>query len=185
MTSTANVLLNFSKGDKTAFDEIYAQYSAACYGICIRFSRCREDANDILQETFVKVYSNMKKYDISVPIEPWLKRITRNAALDYIKANYKYVLKEEESYFEEKGSTTDEVEFEDTASLMQNILENLQKMPDGYRTVFNLYFIENLTHKEIGEYLSVSENTSKTQLMNAKKFMKKLLETQKEMSHGI
>jgi RNA polymerase sigma-70 factor, ECF subfamily len=185
MISNEQILVDFSKGDTKAFNEIYAHYAPACYGICMRYSRCREDANDILQEAFVKVYSNMKKYDTSAPIEPWLKKITRNTALDYISSAYKYVLKDEEKYFEDKNNTDDDIDFDDQNDLMQNILANLQKMPDGYRIVFNLYYIENLTHKEIGEYLKISENTSKTQLMHSKKFMKNLLETQKIASYGI
>jgi RNA polymerase sigma-70 factor (ECF subfamily) len=108
--------------------------------------------------------------------------VTRNTALDYIKKTYKYELKENDVYFDEKETLTDDEN--ESQNRMDQILTCLQQLPDGYRMVFNLFYIDNLTHKEIGTFLNISENTSKTQLMNAKKYMQKLLNEQKELSYG-
>lgn len=182
MDKTQQLLIDFSKGSRNAFDEVYKRYAPMLYGLCMRYARCKDDANDMLQESFIKIHANMTNYQPQQSIEPWLKVVTRNTALDYIKKTYKYELKENDVYFDEKETLTDDEN--ESQNKMDQILACLQQLPDGYRMVFNLFYIDNLTHKEIGTFLNISENTSKTQLMNAKKYMQKLLNEQKEMSYG-
>lgn len=171
------VLVDFTKGEKYAFDEIYSSYASGMYGICLRYTRCEDDAKDVLQEAFIKVYSNQKQYDVKSPIGAWIKTITINTALTYIKKTYRYQLHEDDAYFDELVWENDEpVKTED---LKLKLLSILNRLPDGYRVVFNLYTIDNLTHKEIAEHLGISESTSKTQYFKAKKFIQKILESEK------
>lgn len=171
------VLIDFAKGKRYAFDEIYSSYASGMYGICLRYTRCEEDARDVLQETFIKVFSNQKQYKTDHPIGAWIKAITINTALSFIKKNYKYELHEDESVFDELVWDTDDSS--NTSDLKMRLLAVLNKLPDGYRIVFNLFTVDNLTHKEIAEHLGISENTSKTQYFKAKKFIQKILESEK------
>ncbi len=177
MVITEQVLVDFTKGKKYAFDVIYSSYAAGMYSICLRYTRCEDDAQDVLQEAFIKVYKNQSQYQLSSPIGAWIKSITINTALTYIQKMYKYQLHEDEKVFDEL--VWEEEPTVDVEELRAKLMQILNKLPEGYRLVFNLYAIENLSHKEIAEYLGISENTSKTQYFKAKKFIQKILESEK------
>lgn len=174
---TQDILHKFQKGDRKAYDAVYAAFSAAMYGVCLRYTRCADDAQDVLQEAFIRIYKNCGLYAADKPLAAWIKTITINCALTYIKQHYRFELKEDESYFDAQHET--EWAQEDQQRLKQQLLGILTKLPDGYRTVFNLFVIENLTHKEIAEYLEISESTSKTQYFKAKKMIQQLLEQER------
>lgn len=178
---TEEVLNDFRKGEKYAYDLIYKAYAKAMFGICLRYTRCKDDAQDILQEAFIKVYVHREKFQSNQSIGAWIKTITINSALSYIKQNYKFILVENEMTFDE--IQTEQEEPKDLKEMQQKLLGILNQLPDGYRTVFNLYVIDNLTHKEIAEYLEISENTSKSQLFKAKKMIQAIVEKEK-MSYG-
>lgn len=164
----------FIKGNKKAFDRVYEKYAPSMFGICIRYSNCRDDAQEILQESFIKVYENRKKMNPQLPLEPWIKTITIRTAINFLKSQKRMVLKENEDFFEvPQESPMQENEMRDEKSLL---LKLLTEMPPGYRTVFNLFVLDNLTHKEIAEYLEISEGASKSQLAKAKNWIKISLE---------
>jgi RNA polymerase sigma-70 factor (ECF subfamily) len=176
---TSDIVIGFSKGEKAAFDKIYAAFSASMFGVCIRYARCRDDAQDMLQESFIKLYNARESVNPELPIAPWIKTITIRTALNYIQKNYSIILIDNELKFDQ---AIFEVENElDKQALMDKLLKILQQLPDGYRTVFNLYTIDNLTHKEIAEYLSISEGTSKSQYFKAKKMIHELLAVEKQV----
>jgi RNA polymerase sigma-70 factor (ECF subfamily) len=176
---TSDIVIGFSKGEKAAFDKIYAAFSASMFGVCLRYARCRDDAQDMLQESFIKLYNARESVNPEMPIAPWIKTITIRTALNYIQKNYSIVLIDNELKFDQ---AIFEVENElDKQALMDKLLKILQQLPDGYRTVFNLYTIDNLTHKEIAEYLSISEGTSKSQYFKAKKMIHELLAVEKQV----
>jgi RNA polymerase sigma-70 factor (ECF subfamily) len=176
---TKEIVIGFSKGEKAAFDKIYAAFSASMFGVCLRYARCRDDAQDMLQESFIKLYNSRESINIDMPIAPWLKTITIRTALNYIKKNYSNILVENELKFDKAiMDVEDEV---DKQELMEKLIKILQQLPDGYRTVFNLYTIDNLTHKEIADYLSISEGTSKSQYFKAKKMIQELLAVEKQL----
>lgn len=174
---TKDIEEQFVKGNRKAFDAVYAAYSAAMFGVCLRYTRCKDDAQDVLQEVFIRVYKNCGQYSLDKPLAAWIKTITINCALTYIKQNYKFVLHEEETYFDEQHEMT--IDSDDQELMRKKLMLILNRLPDGYRTVFNLFVIENLTHKEIAEHLDISENTSKTQFFKAKKMIQQLLEAEK------
>lgn len=174
---TNEVQEQFKKGDRKAFDAVYAAFSAAMYGVCLRYTRCGDDAQDVLQEAFIRIYKSCGQYSLDKPLAAWIKTITINCALTYIKRNYRFELHEEDTFFDEQQEP--EYDPEDREELRKHLLSVLNKLPDGYRTVFNLFVIENLTHKEIAEHLDISESTSKTQYFKAKKMIQQLLESEK------
>lgn len=177
---TRDVIEAFIEGKKDGFDKIYEAYSPGMFVISLRYTRCNDDAQDVLQEAFIKVYNHRDKYDIERPIGAWIKTITIRTALNYIKENYKFQLTDDESYFD--GVIPMDPLEDDNQDLKTKLIAVLNKLPDGYRTVFNLYTIDNLTHKEIASYLGVKEGTSKSQYAKAKKMIKLLLQTERVAS---
>lgn len=174
---TKEVLTKFTQGDKGAFDSIYTAYSPGMFGICLRYTRCADDAQDVLQDSFIKLYNSREKFDVNLAIGAWIKTITIRTALNYIKENYRWVLTDDEMKFDQSVlDNENEIEY---TELKNKLLLLLQKLPDGYRTVFNLYTVDNLTHKEIAEHLNISEGTSKSQYFKAKKMIALLLEEEK------
>lgn len=174
---TNDILEQFKKGDRKAFDAVYAAFSAAMFGVCLRYTRCHDDAQDVLQEAFIRIYRSSDQYTPGKPLAAWIKTIVINAALTYIKVNYRFELHEDDAFFDEQQEIS--VPAEDSEQLKRHLLHILNELPDGYRTVFNLFVIENLTHKEIAEHLGVSENTSKTQYFKARRMIHQLLESKK------
>lgn len=176
---TPEVIESFVRGEKKGFDVIYGAYSSGMYSICLRYVRCADDANDVLQETFIKIYENRAKFDISKEIGPWIKTITIRTALNYIKTNYKWTLTDDDYTFDSAQIDSAQENMSEANDLKRKLKLALEQLPDGYRTVFTLYTIDNLTHKEIAEYLGISEGTSKSQYSKAKKMIKQLLTTEK------
>lgn len=171
------VLIKFVEGDKVAFDKIYADYSSGMFGICLRYTRCRDDAQDVLQDSFIKLYQTRERFNPELSIGAWIKTITIRTALNYIKDHYRLVLTDNDLKFDQ--IVIEEESEIDNRELKERLLQLLQQLPDGYRTVFNLYTIDNLTHKEIAEHLNISEGTSKSQYFKAKKMIQVLLESEK------
>ncbi|AEA44455.1 RNA polymerase sigma factor [Fluviicola taffensis] len=164
----------FIKGNKKAFDGVYEKYSPSMFGICMRYANCRDDAQEILQETFIKVYLNREKMNPQLPIGPWIKTITIRTAINFLKTQKRMILTENEDFFEAPHEWfLPEKDPKDQKNLL---LKLMSEMPPGYRTVFNLFVLDNLTHKEIAEYLDISEGASKSQLAKAKNWIKINLE---------
>lgn len=164
----------FIKGNKKAFDGVYAKYAPSMFGICIRYANCRDDAQEILQETFIKIYENRGKANPALPLGPWIKTITIRTAINFLKTQKRMVLTEKEDFFESPPElfVPEDTEKDQKAALLKLLTE----MPSGYRTVFNLFVLDNLTHKEIAEYLEITEGTSKSQLAKAKNWIKVTIE---------
>lgn len=168
------LIKKFIKGNKRAFDTLYAQYCDAMYTICLRYTKNEDEAADILQDAFIKIYEKRELFDPQYQIGAWIKRIVINEAINHYRQNKKFELVEDEGFFEEEE--TIELSIDEKQDVKEILNQILDELPDGYRMVFNLYVFENLTHNEIAEYLKVSPNTSKTQLSKARKMIKRKLE---------
>jgi RNA polymerase sigma-70 factor (ECF subfamily) len=159
------------KGNSRAQKAFYDQYAPKMYGVALRYARDRDEANDILQEGFVKVFGNLASFRNEGSLEGWVRRTIVNTAINYYKKNAKHHHPADMDVvmiFEE----SDVVSIVDQMSA-DELMEKINDLPDGYRTVFNLNVIEGYTHKEIGDMLDISENTSKSQLARAKSYLKK------------
>lgn len=176
---TPNEIEEFRDGKKAAFDNIYAAFSPWLYGICLRYTRCEADAQDVLQETFIRVFEARKSVDAQKIIAPWLKTIAIHCALNYIRSSYKYVPQGDECFKDDFVEELDD-KTEWYAEKKERLLDALQKLPDGYRLIFGLYAIDQLTHREIGNYLGVSEGTSKSQYAKAKMKLIEILTIEKQ-----
>jgi RNA polymerase sigma factor (sigma-70 family) len=150
-----------------AFDQLYRRYSPVLWGICLRYGGCQESAEDILQDAFLTIINKIEAYRFEGSFEGWMKKITVNTAINYLRKQKRQVT----SDIENDVSNTPISEDIDVVSKLneQEILDCIRKLPDGYRTVFNLYVIEGYKHKEIAELLGISEVTSRTQFSKARK----------------
>lgn len=149
-------------------------------GVCLRYAQNQAEAEDILQDGFVKVYSNIHKYQPYGSFEGWVRRIFVNTAIEYYRQRRRFVISDielENTDFEFKEDVVDSMS-------AQEILKLISKMPDGYRMVFNMYAIEGFSHKEIAEELSISIGTSKSQYSRARTYLQKMLAAQETTEIG-
>ena len=171
--STDRLKQKFIRGNKRAFDKIYADYSEAMYSICLRYTKNTDEAADILQDAFIKIYEKRNLFNPEMSLGAWIKRIVINEAINHYRVNKRFDLVEDDTYFDEEEAP---IEIGESVNIKEVLLQVLNELPDGYRTVFNMYVFDNLKHQEIADYLGVSINTSKTQLAKARKMIQRMLE---------
>jgi len=158
------------KNDRRAQKVLFEKYSPKMFGVCKRYVKNREDAEDILIEGMYKVMANIKSFKSNGSFEGWIRRIVVNEALMFLRKKHNFRLTIEISNVEIKTNVSAQDRLQE-----QDILNLLGKLPTGYRTIFNLYVIEGYKHREIAEILGISINTSKSQLILAKKRLQGLL----------
>lgn len=152
------------KREVKAQKAFYQYFSSNMYAVCLRYSNAKEDAKDILQDGFVKVFSKLDQYTGKGSLEGWMKRIFINTALEHYRVNKVY---QQQSDVDEAYSVSvKSVALEQITQ--KEILQLLNQMAPGYRTVLNMYVIEGYSHAEIAEILGISEGTSKSQLSRAR-----------------
>jgi RNA polymerase sigma-70 factor (ECF subfamily) len=166
------IIKGCKKGDKVAQESLYTLFANRMMGLCRRYSKNREEAEDIFQDGFVKVFGGISSLSSSEKLEPWLKRIFVNTAITYYHKNKKHY-----NHFD-----SEELDISQTHSLdaierlsQQELLVFVNELPEGYRMVFNLYVMEGFKHNEISKMLNISTGTSKSQLSKAKAMLKKQL----------
>lgn len=153
---------------KSKFQQVlYTRFAPVMKGVCIRYSDTIEEAEDILQDGFIKVYLNLKNFRLDGSLEGWVRRIMVNTALNYYRA------KKKSSYhanIDEIVESVEDVRIDNYDKLNTKVLlKMIEELPPGYRMVFNMFEIEGYSHKEIAEELNVSVNTSKSQLLKARR----------------
>jgi RNA polymerase sigma-70 factor (ECF subfamily) len=159
------------RGDRRIQQELYARFAPKMYGVCLRYAGNAEEAEDILQEGFIKVFRKISSYRGEGSFEGWIRRIFVNTAIEHFrKKTYLQPITEyEESTVEGKYlSVLDNLAEKD-------IIRLVQQLSPGYRTVFNMYVVEGYTHRQIAENLGISEGTSKSQLSRAKIILQDLV----------
>lgn len=162
------------KNNRRAQKTLYQTYASRFLGICLRYAKDRQEAEDVLQEGFVKIFNRIGQYSGTGSFEGWLKRIMINTAI----TNYRQNLKRYNQVAVESLPEEDtEVGADDFEYTYEELLRVVQSLPAGYRMVFNLFAIEGYQHKEIAEMLGIDVATSKSQYSRARKLLqKKLLE---------
>ena len=158
--------------DRQMQELLYKNYASKMYSVCLRYSGHTEDANDLLQEGFIKVYKNLSKFRGEGSFEGWIRRIFVNTSIEHYrkKVNLYNVSEVHENNVEDTDLT-----ILDTLAA-KDIIALVNELSPGYKTVFNMHIIEGYSHKEIAEMLGITEGTSKSQLARAKGVLKKSLE---------
>ncbi len=167
------------KGNRQAQQELYKRYYGTMMGICYRYSNNAEDAKDLLQDGFVKVFSNLKNYNFKGSLEGWIRRIMVNTAIDFYRKNKNVFFVDDESGYILETSKVESASSIYSQFGVEEIMVAIQSLTPAYKAVFNLYAIEGYQHKEIAEKLNISEGTSKSNLSKAKRNLKILLSKDK------
>ena len=159
------------KGKTTAQESLFSLLSPMLLGICLRYAKDSSEAQDFLQESFIKIFKNLGQFEFKGSFEGWAKRITINTCLYNLKKNGPILEDLDIVDLEVNNSIPDVIEQLSATELLHSI----NQLPDGYRMVFNLYAIEGMSHKEISEQLDIKESTSRSQLVKARKFLKDVI----------
>ena len=161
-------------GDKISQFALVKKFSGMLLTVCRRYARDDAMAQDLVQDTFIMIFSNIKKYKATGSFEAWMRRIAINCSLQMIGRSYFKNEKNVETFTQSHlEANSDPQIFSQLAT--EEILKLIQSLPDGYRTVLNLYIIEGFSHQEIAEALDISINTSRSQLLRARKSLIKMM----------
>lgn len=169
--SLDELIHNCKKGDRKAQAQLYRKYAAVLFGICLKYSRNKTEAEDSLHDSFMTIYEKIGQYKSKGSFEGWMKRITVNTVLQkYRKEEHLNIVNE---------NTEEEVTVDSSFSEigLQTLLGYIRELPNKYRTTFNLYVLDGYTHKEIGELLGTTTGTSKSNLARARMLLKEKIET--------
>ena len=161
------------KGNAKAQRLLFDKFSQKMLGVCLRYTKSQDEAEDALQEGFVKAFSKLKDFSNQGSLEGWIRRIMVNTSLDAIRKNTKFM----------KDVSIDTVDYqignEDfivEGLNAEDLMKLINSMPDGYKVIFNMFAIEGYSHQEISTTLGISESTSKSQYMRAKGYLRNRLE---------
>lgn len=162
--SESDLIAGCIDGNRRMQEELYNRFSAKMYAVCLRYAGNTQEAEDILQEGFIKIFKKLSTFRGDGSFEGWVRRIFVNTAIEHFRRK-KYL-----QPVTEKEESTIEGDYLNVLDGLaeRDIIELIQDLSPGYRTVFNMYVIEGYTHKEIGDIMGISEGTSKSQLSRAK-----------------
>lgn len=171
MTDEA-MLIGCLNNKAPAQQELYNKYSSRMLAVCYRYARNRDDAEDMLQEGFIKVFTQIRQFRNEGPLEGWIRKVMVHTCINILKKNKKF--SESVDIIFARGIKINE---EDVPSVLQakQIIEYIRMMPAGYRTVLNLYAIEGYSHREIAELLEIEESTSRSQYTRARAMLEDIL----------
>ncbi len=180
-TPESDLIKGCMEGNRRLQEELYSRFSPRMYAVCLRYAGNAEEAEDILQESFIKVFKKLDSFRSEGSFEGWVRRIFVNTAIEHFRRK-RYLMpvtEKEENTIEGKYiSVLDELAEKD-------ILALVQELSPGYRTVFNMYVVEGYTHKEIADMLGISEGTSKSQLSRAKVILQNMVRTFIDKQRGV
>ena len=166
--------------DRRAQKALYDQYAPILFAICRRYVKHTEDAEDVLLESLYKIMSRINRYNGKGSFEGWMKRITINEALMFLRKKHNFHLNVEAVAYQLSDPSPDAID----GLFEQDLLDTLDALPVGYRTIFNLYVIEGYKHREIAQKLDISINTSKSQLIQAKRKLAELIKKNQVANTG-
>lgn len=156
------------KNNRAAQKQLYNQYADVMLGVCYRYTKSLADAEDVLQEGFIRVFKNLHQYKYEGELGAWIRRVMVTTALNYLKRNARY----------QSDLAFDKIEMhpvsDDNPEMLLNTKELaslIQQLPTGYQTIFNLYAVEGYSHVEVGELLGIADGTSRSQYARARALM--------------
>jgi len=166
MMSDRQIIEGCARNDRKAQQELYNRYSHFLLGVCLRYASDKAEAEDILQDSLLKIYFNIKDYSGTGSFIGWLRKIAVNTAITHYHKHlkFRYHVDIEDYVSAESGASS----FEEDLFTSDELFRVLNELPAGYRMVFNLYAVEGYKHKEIAKMLDIDTNTSKSQYSRAK-----------------
>ena len=168
-----HILSLFRKGHQQAMDELYMEYADYLTGVCARYISDEDTMKDVLQESFIKIFTQIHKFEYrgKGSLKAWLTKVVVNEALMHLLKNKTILVPLQESNISDLPDEEPDVENLGTDVLFSFI----QKLPDGYRAVFNLFVVEGKSHKEIAEILHIQPTTSASQFLRARKLLAEMI----------
>lgn len=152
--------------------QLYLYLAPKIYGVCLKYASDKDEAKDNMQEIFIIIFNNLRQYEGKVKIDFWAKKIAINYNIRQFNEKKKIVFQNETDQLEDQIDEDTEEDFNYT---QDELLQFIQELPDQYRIVFNLFVLDDYSHKAIAEMLNISENTSKSNLSRAKGILRKKL----------
>ncbi len=175
------ILTGCIKGESSAQKKLFDSYSRMMLGVCNRYATCIEEAEDIMQEGFVKIFLNVKEFKGEGSLVAWMRRIMINTAITHYHKMRKH--RYHDDLDEVRETKFEDHQWEESEFTKEELYNVIQRMPDGYRMVFNLYAVEGYKHREIAEILEIDENTSKSQYSRARRWLQERLIKIKESEY--
>lgn len=170
--SPEELLQKSLRGDRKSQEKLYRQFYGFAMSVCVRYTQSRDEALEIVNDSFLKVFTKGDQYDSKYPFKAWFRRIIVNTALDFYRSQQKH-------YFHENIEEAYEVSSNDSSPLSQlnheEIIMLIQRLPSGYKMVFNLFVIDGFSHEEISNQLGISVGTSKSNLSRAREALRKMI----------
>jgi RNA polymerase sigma factor (sigma-70 family) len=169
VTNLEDCIRKCSKGDRRAQTALYDHFAPKMYGICLRYSKDTTEAEDNLQEGFIRIFTKIDQYGYKGSFEGWMRRIMVNTSLEKFRKNSHLYPVEDILIYEGASFAEDTI----SGISAEDLLKMVQKLPPRYKMVFNLYAIEGYSHQEIGQMMNISEGTSKSNLSRARVILQK------------
>ncbi|MCW3805972.1 RNA polymerase sigma factor [Plebeiibacterium marinum] len=180
MENLEDIIKRCQKNNSKAQRLLYDTFSPWLFGVCLQYCKDRTEAEDNLQEGFIKIYTNIKKYRFEGSFEGWMRRIVVNTIIESFRKKHPvYFVESLENIVKDEPADT-----ENTVEVInpKELLSMIEELPPKYKLVFNLYAMEGLSHQEISEVLGISTGTSKSNLSRARKILKDKLAVKKNDS---
>jgi RNA polymerase sigma factor (sigma-70 family) len=168
-----NLIERCRAGEREAFYKIYKLYSKAMYNVSFRIIGREDDAEDVLQESFISAFKNLQNYRAESSFGSWMKKIVVNKAINVLNKRKMEALPDHEDW--DVAEEEEPVEY-GSGLTVESVKRAIEQLPDGYRSVLSLYLLEGYDHQEIAEIMGITESTSKSQLNRAKSKLRDLLE---------
>jgi RNA polymerase sigma factor (sigma-70 family) len=169
----ATLIIECVNGNARAQRLLFDKFASKMFSVCLRYAKNEEQAEDVLQDGFVKVFGKLKDFKSEGSLEGWIRRIMVNTALDQIRKNNKQL---GDTNIDDVGYKIENNDFIVEKMIAEDLMKMVQAMPDGYKVVFNMFAIEGYSHGEIADTLGISENTSKSQYSRARAYLRERLE---------
>ena len=157
------------KGNPKAQKALFDNFAPKMFSVCLRYMKKSDEAEDVLQDSFVKIFQKLSDFKNEGVLEGWIRRIVVNSCLDQIRKNSKFL---NDIQAEEVEYKLDQNSFIAENLMAEELMNLIQKMPDGYRLVFNMFAIEGFSHQEIASQLGITESTSKSQYLRARAYLR-------------
>ncbi|GLU56273.1 RNA polymerase sigma factor [Dyadobacter frigoris] len=175
------LVIGCQQRNRVAQKQLYDVFGGKLFAICLRYTKNRNDAEDVLQDAFIKIYENISTFRNDSPLEYWLRSIAVNTALNHLR-QHKYLKQLDDIDTHENGLAGKEITLADFQ--WQQLLEFIKELPIGCQTIFNLYAIEGYQHNEIAQKLGISEGTSKSQYSRARTLLQEKLNKETRFDDG-
>jgi RNA polymerase sigma factor (sigma-70 family) len=174
LTETDKIIKGCLNGDRRDQELLYRRYSPRLYGACLQYTGNDEEARDVLQEGFIKIFSSLAQYKNEGSFEGWMRRIIVNTALEKYRRRFSLYRVDDIDSVDESETSPDTGDY--TGLEVEDMLELIRTLPPKYRMVFNLYAIEGYSHKEISALMNITEGTSKSNLSRGRAILQRRLE---------